>query len=60
MFNYNELQENYRENILQPLENFLNKVRYLYYVKHNTELKSLLERAENDFIYFLRQYEKLL
>jgi len=60
MLNYKELQEKYVQNILHPLEEYLYKIRYLYYVKHNTELKPLLDRVEDDFIYFLKKYEELL
>lgn len=59
MLDKDKLLENYRDNILEPIEDMLKRIRYLYYVKHNFELKPLLDRAETDFIYYLKKYEEL-
>lgn len=59
MLDKDKLLANYRDNILEPIEDILKRIRYLYYVKNNTELKELLNHVEEDFIYYLKKYEEL-
>lgn len=56
--NDNILKE-YRENILNKLDNLLNMIRREYYRNPNKELKNILDRAEKEFYKYCEKYISL-
>lgn len=54
------IEESYRNNILKKLENFLYKIREEYYKHPTKEVKYILDRVENEFIWYCEKYISII
>ncbi len=54
------IEESYRNNILKKLENFLYKTREEYYKHPTKEVKYILDKVENEFIWYCEKYISII